>query len=183
MAKATQVRTPLTGSVVRVAAMAVSLLLGFASQSGGATLKELLDSYTGQWRGTTVVSTPDGRILREIAVEQQYWWKGERQHGVAVSYLDGQLSYSQSETYVQGGSLYSVVAEANGKSLRYFGRVDGRTITWVPADVLQVGQRQTRETVIPSGADIRLTSESFQIVEVDGIPKTILIRSNLLKLP
>lgn len=102
-------------------------------------MQQLLKRFVGHWKGRIVISLIDGRQVADMAVEQHYWLDPTTDgrtvlKGTAAYLHNDALSYAQSESWIEGDTLYSKITEQETDRF-YEGRIqeNGETITWVPA--------------------------------------------------
>jgi hypothetical protein len=153
-------RTRLIGSIAVIALLGVS-----ATKAPAPTVREILDPFTGHWKGTFTTYSLDGSVSSALPAEQRFWWDGDTQRGryFALS-PNGGITTAESQHFTDSGLLVRDVQKSTGQNTRHYGHFENGTLTWSrkqEADEPGGYVRESfRERVIPTA--------SGQIYEVTG---------------
>ncbi len=159
----------------------VAILHGSPQLAGASSYRDLLDRYEGRWIGAFVITSFDGQRIKELKVEQQYWWEGEVQKAIAVLEDEGELSYSHSKITLENGIIYSEITHENEPPMWYIGRVRDQTITWLSTDVLKTTNKQFKETIVEEAGRTVMHTEGFENIIHQGRQVTLVITGKLIK--
>ena len=128
------------------------------------TAREILDPFTGHWRGTFRVYTYDGRLVEQLEVEQCYRWDSDVQIGEFIdTYPDGRVVRAEARNYEKNGQLLCEVVKDNGERSLHQGRYTDGRLFWFskPDDGTKV--ESFKEAVIDTEDGLVYTIDGFGI--------------------
>ena len=124
------------------------------------TLVVALKAFEGRWVGHfTVHSTATG-YTEIFPVEQQYWWKDGKLHGVAVSQREVGMSSSRSQSIVEDGKYLSEVRSGDSAEM-YWGVLRGGGVVWFSSNLKRVNDYQMKESIVGVEGERVLKTEGF----------------------
>ncbi|MCI0606666.1 hypothetical protein L0156_27085, partial [bacterium] len=109
---------------------AVSAAIGAGSNDDPSP--NLYSSYIGEWIGKFYVYTPDGKLLKSMAVHHVYRESGKYtlEGTQTVTYDDGSKENVQVKDYVEAGKLFCRVQSDRFGLKILEGRMEGNQIFW-----------------------------------------------------
>ncbi|MGB0370581.1 MAG: hypothetical protein ACPGN3_04465 [Opitutales bacterium] len=140
----------------------------------------LLDTFTGVWKGTLIISTGEGKIIRLISLNQNYWWEDHVLKGLATYGDEDRLEYAFSETSIENGTINAVIREGN-KSKAMQATTTDKGLIWIPSDPSRIGIEQSTEYITHEDGKDVLVIEGFERVTNPPLDERILIRAELIK--
>ncbi|CAA6676566.1 MULTISPECIES: hypothetical protein [unclassified Lentimonas] len=124
------------------------------------TLVVALKAFEGRWLGHfTVHSTATG-YTETFTVEQQYWWKNGKLHGVAVTEREQGMSSSRSQSIVEGGKYLSEVRSGDSAEM-YWGVLRDGGVVWFSSNLKRLNDYQMKETIMEVDGKRVLKTEGF----------------------
>ncbi len=152
----------LVRSILRTVALALVLTVGAGAPSAGAqSLRQALEPFEGAWRGSFVVTTPDGERVDSLVAMHRYRWDGPVQKGMLVDRYpaSGRVDTSRARNYVADGRLVCEVTHPDGSTTVHRGRVRGNAIVW---------HRRTAEGVVESYRERVVDTPDGPEYRIDG---------------
>ena len=124
------------------------------------TLEVSLKAYEGRWVGHfTVHSTATG-YTETFPVEQQYWWKDGKLHGVAVTQREVGMSSARSQSIVEEGKVISQVKQGDATDTYWAVLRDGGLV-WFSTNVKRLKEYQMKEMIVEADGERVLKTEGF----------------------
>lgn len=114
-----------------VTSLATAAALVCVSANRQPTAREILDPFTGHWKGTFTTYSLDGSVSSSLQVEQRYWWDGDKQRGRFFELApNGGITTAEAQNFVDAGLLVCDVQKSTGQNTRHYGHFDSGTLTW-----------------------------------------------------
>lgn len=149
-------------SILRTVALTLAIIVGVGAPSVEAqSLRQALEPFEGAWRGSFVVTTPDGEMVDSLVATHRYRWDGTVQTGTLVDRYpaSGRVDTSHARNYVADGRLVCEVTHPDGSTTVHYGRVRGNAIVW---------HRRTEEGVVESYRERVVDTPGGPEYRIDG---------------
>ena len=134
-----------------------------------------LESLTGEWKGSFVAYTPEGKQVDSLTATHRYQWDGGVQVGTQIDrYPDGRVVRKTARNYVNDdGVLICEVDQPDSTTITYRGRVSDGAIVWhrrTEAGLVETFRERVVDT--PSGPEYRI--DGFGVYPGEGDTRSFL---------
>ncbi|MEM9026538.1 MAG: hypothetical protein AAGB06_06340 [Verrucomicrobiota bacterium] len=141
---------------------------------------DLLDTFTGIWKGTLIISSETGQIIKLVSLNQSYWWDKHVLKGLATYGNEDRLEYAFSETSIENGTITAIIREGNQSRVMQ-ATPTNTGLVWVPSDPTRIGREQSSEYVTQEEEKEVLVINGFELITNPPLEQKILIRAELVK--
>ncbi len=159
----------------------VTLLLFVSSLAAEdhASLETHLRGYEGRWVGEFTIHSVVTGYTETFEVEQQYWWKNDKLHGVAVMEGRKGLKSTRSISSIQGNSFISEIKTNEGTE-QFIGVLRDGKIIWLPRNKARLTDHQITEQIILKDGKLLLITDGFDTFEYKGKPAEVVYKGRLI---
>jgi hypothetical protein len=114
----------------------------------------------------TIHSTASG-YTETFPVEQQYWWKGNVLHGVAVTQRESGMMSTRSRSVAKEGKYFSEIRTGEAVE-NYWGVQQAGALVWFSSNLKRTKDYQMKESIVEVDGERRLKTEGFDTYLYSG---------------
>ncbi len=144
-------------------------------------MRRIFTPYVGQWTGEWVISDVNGKVVKKIELQQQYWWEKGHLKGVMLYRDFNSVSRLTSDIYLKDGKIISEVLNDEERSF-YRGHPGSNFVLWTPIEHEEVLKRRILEYIADNDGVTWFISEGFERFVDEEETQTLLFRVVLRKL-
>jgi hypothetical protein len=143
-------------------------------------MRRIFTPYVGQWAGEWLISDVDGKVIKKIELQQQYWWEKGHLKGVMLYQDFNRVARLTSDIYLEDGKIISEVLNDDERSF-YRAHPGANHVLWTPVDHEEVLKRRILEYVTDNDGVTWFISEGFERFIEEDETQTLLFRVVLRK--
>ena len=122
--------------------------------------EKTLQAFEGRWVGHFTVHSTASGYSETFPVEQQYWWKDDQLHGVAVTQREVGMSSARSTSVAREGKYFSEVKSGEAVE-NYWGVFADGGLVWFSSNMKRTKDYQMKESIVEKDGERVLKTEGF----------------------